>query len=535
MKREEFHTLIEEFRSAHDIADHVDYLIAIYLAKSVDGAAELMKCSPRTVQNHIVWLTEAVGRSVLKEGNSVGTKARLSTVGIKIVKKHLPLVQSRLDNLPLFKNKSKLTSTGFTDVVKDSNLERFNSKNFNAKGHLMNSHNPFKIFIIQIVPNERWYSVRGDFTSAYPQDSLPTLIVRKTFPMNFSRNSNFKNVQNYPYDIRFIFLIGLPYFSRDDIPSYATDKGILGSLKRWGGQILDYLFKRLLRLFLGKRKFLGEKSPHLDTPEYVLEGYDESTSREERPTDFYFVQTDKVIKEYGSITSEQHTRGARKRVKTSNTSQTCEILSLPKFTLPDTKILINHPWVVIYLDIRAGKDVVFPLTECIRPARGSLIRNAKNGSEKITLFEKDTIDDVIDAALNTHNYQLLRAALNHEGYGIPLNYPNDLFVPPEWDEVELEDEEIDAGEEYIDKWNENYKSPQKFNFAQASEEKQQFAIAVANNVHLLLEHSIRQEDLLGLRVLLRLYGHKISSVQSLPEVGENSTWEDEEMGKRYLE
>ncbi|GJL49742.1 MAG: hypothetical protein NPIRA01_09690 [Nitrospirales bacterium] len=157
-----------------------------------------------------------------------------------------------------------------------------------------------------------------------------------------------------------------------------------------------------------------------------------------------------------------------------------------------------------------GKDP--NLTWRIRYPRGINVRNEVEKVEPMKALDKKKIDEILERALRQHDFESIRAILNYEGYGIPVSEPNDMEIPEPPNDMDIEDVEIEMSEEEYNEW----KAPMKdFSFEPeaVSQGRQEFTKAMAKNVPVHLERAIRQRDLDTLRMLLKLYGHYLSSNQ----------------------
>lgn len=156
------------------------------------------------------------------------------------------------------------------------------------------------------------------------------------------------------------------------------------------------------------------------------------------------------------------------------------------------------------------------LTWRIRHARGALVRSTEKNVMAAKTLDHGQVDEILESALQRNDFEAIRAVLNYEGYGIPVNEPNDLVIPAEWDNDEcnvFHDLEIQITPEEYEMWKAPLEACEVESAAEEPAIQKAFAEAIAENIPLRLERLIRQRDIVMLRMMLRLYGHAISPNQ----------------------
>lgn len=167
-----------------------------------------------------------------------------------------------------------------------------------------------------------------------------------------------------------------------------------------------------------------------------------------------------------------------------------------------------------YMKHRLGESL--SLTWKQRRGRGTLIRNLER-SRVLTELDKTQVDEILEAALQRYDFRAIRTLLAYEGYPIPVKEPNDFLRFTEWDSKtfdDAEDIEIQITPEEYELWKAPLEMCEPEPAVDESAEYKAFAKSFAFNVPYKLEHAIRQRDIDILRMLLRLYGHEISPIQS---------------------
>jgi len=154
-----------------------------------------------------------------------------------------------------------------------------------------------------------------------------------------------------------------------------------------------------------------------------------------------------------------------------------------------------------------------------RRAMGGVVRSSEKNVMLLESLDRGQVDEILEIALQRSDIETIRAVLNYEGYGIPVNEPNDLVIPLKWDK------DRDFSELEFKITPEEWEAPLEACKAEPSLEEsalqKAFAETMAENIPLRLERLLRQRDMGMLRMMLRLYGHNIlpntSSVQDVPE------------------
>lgn len=154
-----------------------------------------------------------------------------------------------------------------------------------------------------------------------------------------------------------------------------------------------------------------------------------------------------------------------------------------------------------------------PLIHETRCGRGALVRNPFKEVWPINTYDKNDLDCILENALQRKDFRAIRVILSHEGYGTPLNEPNDLVIPAEWDnersrdsekiKIEVTPEEYDILMGPLDTG-----PPPEPTLEELAIHKT-FAEAMAESIPLRLERLIRRRDAEALRMMLRLYGHRL--------------------------
>ncbi len=156
------------------------------------------------------------------------------------------------------------------------------------------------------------------------------------------------------------------------------------------------------------------------------------------------------------------------------------------------------------------------LTFDVRQARGTLVCHPGMKVRPIPKLNKNQVDQVLERALLRGDFNAVRAFLNHEAYEIPIHEPNDIVIPVELDSDESDDSddiEIQITPEEYEMWNAPLEPCEPEPAVEESALYKAFTKSYAQNIPFHLEHAIRQRDIATLRMLLRLYGHDISSHQ----------------------
>ena len=169
---------------------------------------------------------------------------------------------------------------------------------------------------------------------------------------------------------------------------------------------------------------------------------------------------------------------------------------------------------VSFIDVYLGANVTLKWTT--RHARGNVVRNLLEEAVP-PLLDETQVDQILESAIQRSDFKAIRAILNYEGYGIPLEEPNSLVLPAEMDNesfIDPKDIQIHITPEAYELWKAPLEMCEPEPSVESSAFHKTFVEVMANNVPLRLERLIRRKDVNGLRMWLRLYGHAISSGHS---------------------
>lgn len=83
---------------------------------------------------------------------------------------------------------------------------------------------------------------------------------------------------------------------------------------------------------------------------------------------------------------------------------------------------------------------------------GGVVRSSEKNVMLLESLDRGQVDEILEIALQRSDIETIRAVLNYEGYGIPVNEPNDLVIPLKWDkdrdfselEFKITPEELEA-------------------------------------------------------------------------------------------
>mgnify|MGYP001571661119 CR=1 FL=1 len=179
--------------------------------------------------------------------------------------------------------------------------------------------------------------------------------------------------------------------------------------------------------------------------------------------------------------------------------------------VPGHEYLMNDAFYEIYLRCHFGNKI--SLKEKVRRLRGAVVRNLSERASPTPTVDEIQVDDILENSLQMRDFRAIRFILNHEGYGVPLYEPNDLVIPAElYNERSHESEKLEievTPEEYEILMAPPETCPPPEPSTEELAIQQAFAGAMTESIPLRLERLIRRRDVETLRIMLRLYGHRL--------------------------